>query len=310
MYYTGVDWSGDPGIPSERSASSTQIVFAFVTIGAGERDHLHEVLEALRRKHRKTSKFIFHYVDCPTDIANAFFDSIGVVEFQMRIGIVDKGRDWTTPDIAARKGHDRLIDALVSYAALVPPPLVSGSILLIEAPKSERKFGLSVRRAIRAEFGQQGRECFRDIRPSPDGNNPDGEVIQVADMVAGAVRRAGVVANPQIRMLERRLENWHEVEKENPTARRSFDRPAPYPGDTFAVGKNEQARFQQSNRRYVDSLCQAEHDLACSNHSAEAAGPEPTLVDSIRQRVVVRKGRCTVHVYPRLRCVLGVRGGD
>jgi hypothetical protein len=210
MYYTAVDWSGDPGIPSANSGSTAQLVFAFVTIEATEREHLHAALEAVRRKHHKTDRFVFHFVDCPTDIASSFFHAVGAVELQVRIGVIKKDHDWTHTDFLARTGQQRLLDSLVGYSILVPTALVSGSTLLIDAPRTEKKFVLTSRRAIRTPFHQMNLGCFRDIRPCPDGNDPDGEVVQVADMVAGAVRRAGTMANPHIRLLERRLFDWEE----------------------------------------------------------------------------------------------------
>lgn len=210
MIYTAVDWSGDPGIPSRKSAASEQLVFAFVSINADEREHLHRALEDVRKQHRKTDGFIFHFVDCPPDIADTFFRSIRTVNLQIRVGVANKRLDRVQPDITSLRGQQRLLHALTGFSVRLPSSIASGHTLLIDAPKNEKKLALSIRRSIRDGYASANRVCFQDIRLCPDGNDPDGEIVQVADMVAGAVRRAGVMENAHTRSLGRRIVNWED----------------------------------------------------------------------------------------------------
>lgn len=208
MFYTGIDWSGDPGIPSTQSASSMHLVFAFVTIEANRREQLHDLFLELRDRHQLTNRFVFHFVDCPSTLATAFFDAIRPAELEIRIGVIDKPHDWGAPAIRSMRGQDRLSVAISDLAIKLPSQFVDGSQLLIDGSRSERKFGLGTRQAIRHAFRQANRRCFRDIRLCADGNDPDGEIIQIADMVAGAVRRAGSLDNPHIRRIGNRIVTW------------------------------------------------------------------------------------------------------
>ncbi len=208
MFYTGIDWSGDPGIPTTRSASSTHLVFAFVTIEAEDREPLHYSLVDLRHQLQLTNRFVFHYVDCPSSLATAFFDAIRSVELEIRIGVIDKQHDWTHPATVSMRGQERLRLVISKLSLHLPQRVVDGCQLLIDGSRSERKFGLGTRKTIRQSFDQANRTCFRDIRLCADGNDPDGEIIQIADMVAGAVRRAGSLDNPHIRRVGSRIVNW------------------------------------------------------------------------------------------------------
>jgi hypothetical protein len=183
-------------------------VFAFVSVDGVERELLRSALADLRQAHKRTDRFVFHYVDCPTALANAFFACIASVAFEVRIGTIDKGIDWVGTDKTALRGQDRLRESLAAYSLQLPPHLVEGGQLLIDSSRSERKSGLSIRQTIRHSFRLANRACFRDIRICSDGNDLDGVVIQVADMVAGAVRRAGSADHPHIHRIERRVVDW------------------------------------------------------------------------------------------------------
>jgi hypothetical protein len=216
MFYTGLDWSGDPGIPSTRSASSAHLVFAFVTINAKHRESLHHTFVELRNRQQLTNRFVFHYVDCPSSLATAFFDTIRSAELEIRIGVIDKLHDWADSGVLSMRGQERLRVAISDLAIQLPSQVVSGGQLLIDGSRSERKFGIGTRQTLRQSFDQANRTGFRDIRLCADGNDPDGEIIQIADMVAGAVRRAGSLDNPHIRRIGNRIVPWETGGKRKP----------------------------------------------------------------------------------------------
>ena len=62
-------------------------------------------------------------------------------------------------------------------------------------------------------------------------------------MVAGAVRRAGRMANPHVRMLERRLEKWHDGQKKTPRLDDLSIAPPPIQGTPSPWGKTSALVF-------------------------------------------------------------------
>ena len=125
------------------------------------------------------------------------FAALQRVPLRANVHMLDKA-SWRSAQPKGSSGSDCICDGIVRLVMGCPEHVVARQVLLVD-PSSRRQVD-EIRLAIRASLRGIHRTGFRDVRPRRD-DEADGGIIQVADMIAGEVRRQGGLAGPHSSML-------------------------------------------------------------------------------------------------------------
>lgn len=186
MFTIGVDWSGTPALPDETSQGPLLVITA-VCVESGKRTEVSSRLASVRRTFKLPASYVFKYSSCRTALRLAFLTEMRSLPVTVYVRVIDK-RLWNGSYlIQQRTGFSREVDAIVSLLRSCPASILSGSTVLIDAPKSEMKLIQAIRKSLSLQLMYQDHQGPQRIKPIPD-THPDGELVQVADMYAGFVR--------------------------------------------------------------------------------------------------------------------------
>jgi hypothetical protein len=86
----------------------------------------------------------------------------------------------------------------------LPEPAVSRQKLVVDYPTDESTKVQAIRRDLAVALRAQRRERFRSVKPCPD-HRSDGAIVQLADMIAGAMHDGPRAAKGYLSLLESRI---------------------------------------------------------------------------------------------------------
>jgi hypothetical protein len=203
VYRSGLDWSGDAGDPTKQGASPT-IVFAIAHIDESRLEQIELNLRTVRQSRGlpPTYAFKYHRLQGRPELRAAFFAGIGDLSISATVLVVDKSA-WPENFRRTTRGPDRITKYIADLIRGCADGFVVGHTLLIDGEKDETPTLTAARNAVSRAMEATGRRSFRKVKMSTD-DSAGGEIIQVADMIAGAIRRHGVDA-AELRSLRRRI---------------------------------------------------------------------------------------------------------
>lgn len=199
MIYSGLDWSGDVGLARE---GDRLLVFALVHVDDSEMPNLASSLAAARKELRWDSRKPFKHQGASDRTHRVFFEAIRPLKIGARLLVIDRSR-WDA-DWLERSGTDRLADGIVKVVLGCPDTIVEGHVLYIDCPRSELKVVGEYRTSIRKALRSAGRGSFKNVQPRAD-HRGDGQVIQIADMLAGEAREQGGISGPYLSCLSSKI---------------------------------------------------------------------------------------------------------
>ncbi|MFZ5923030.1 MAG: DUF3800 domain-containing protein [Chloroflexota bacterium] len=175
--YFFVDESGDPGLHSLKGAP----YFVLAMVQLPNRDPIVEFAK-VRRELRVSPTFEFHFHPMTDSQKRIFFSTLDTIPFRVRAAVFLKSQ--IPPRLKGLSGTDILIH-LVTELVLRASPLDIGDDVLVLDGAAE-----PVRKALRVYLSDACKRTKRE-RPfkkivSGDSRTDDG--LQLADMVAGAIR--------------------------------------------------------------------------------------------------------------------------
>lgn len=167
---------------------SDHLVIGLAQIDGAELPRLAGVLAAIRHGCGLDPRFPFRYSACSDKVRAAFFSEISVVAVTTRLVLIDK-RDWFEPRRPGRPS-DWLNEAVAGLVCQCPMETIVGQVVLIDLPKNEMRAVRKMEAVIKRALKGAGIQPYPQIKPCPDTRS-QGEIVQVADMFAGAFRVAG-----------------------------------------------------------------------------------------------------------------------
>ena len=201
MIYSGIDWSGDVGDPA-KSSLSPLFVTVIAHIDGQDLPLLAQTLDGVRAARGLPPRFAFRYSSSSERVRAAFFAAICHVPITARASIIDK-RTWGPATFRSR-GWDRINQCIADVVCGCPPELIAGQVVLIDQPKHETAAVRGTAATLKRALQGVGIAPFPQIKPCPD-HRAQGLVIQVADMVAGALHDAGGVTGAYLAPLAGRI---------------------------------------------------------------------------------------------------------
>ncbi|HEY7033902.1 MAG TPA: hypothetical protein VH482_21370 [Thermomicrobiales bacterium] len=189
VFRSGLDWSGDAGDPA-KPGSQAYLVFAVAHIAEGDLGRLDAALRDVRRARGLPGNYPFKYKKARPDIRQTFFAALGDIPCLAHILIVDK-RLWTPSYLRSTRGTDRINHAMVELIRGCSHEFIGGQVLLIDGARDELPTLRMARQALSRAMSERGGNAFKKVRMCSD-EDPDGSILQVADMIAGVLRDQGL----------------------------------------------------------------------------------------------------------------------
>ncbi len=180
-----MDESGDCGLEIAKGASSH---FAYALVLFPDREQAvacREAIRALRKALHLPDTFEFHFQECSHSQRLRFFETVLQFDFRFGARTIDKA------NLKGKKGWDkkrfffqRALDLMLEQ--LIRPHLV-GAKLLIDGT-TDRKFNKELEVYLRRHVGftDDGKKRLEEVKCLDSKKH---ELIQLADMVCGAVAR-------------------------------------------------------------------------------------------------------------------------
>jgi hypothetical protein len=201
---SGLDWSGDAGDPKKTPGASPLLITAVVHIDIENWELLKEALAQARRNRSLPPNYVFHFSGSRPQIRAAFFDELKRLPLSAHCRIYDKNL-WTPPYIRSTRGIARIQAEIVELMIRCPDHLIGGQTLLIDGNTSETKLMAPIKTELNRRLAIGGRASLRKVKACPDDHPSEGAIVQVADMIAGAVHDARSVAGPYLSGLESKI---------------------------------------------------------------------------------------------------------
>ncbi len=190
---SGLDWSGDAGDPRKSPNASPLIVTAVIHIDTEHWGRLEEALAAARLRRALPPNYVFHFSGSRPQIRDAFFDELKEVSFRAHARVIDK-RMWTPIYLRETTGDERIQSEIVALLFQCPDRVISDQTLLIDGAKNEARKVVRIKTELNRMLSHAGRSGMRKVKSCPDTHQSQGAIVQVADMIAGALHDAGSVS--------------------------------------------------------------------------------------------------------------------
>ena len=204
MMLTSVDWSGDAGSHSDGPNQPGFLALAFVSIEEEYLEVLGAALGEVRARNSFQPDHVFEHLKSTEAVKRDFCRALSTSEIQVRVLLVDKSRDWPE-SVWKLKGNERLVHCLAEGSGRLPAVVVNRQTLLLDLDqKKDGKFATQIIKAVHRSTRGVEKPGFRRIKCCPDSDPTLGDIVQVADMVAGAVRRSRTTSpsdQPELRRL-------------------------------------------------------------------------------------------------------------
>lgn len=190
-YQSALDWSGDPGDPSRSPGSTPNLALVVVTFAVYAIPSLHDCLRRVRETRRLHADYQFHHVSSKEGVREGFFRELAKVDLRIFARTVDK-KLWDQAYLTRTNGATRLMSELVLLIKSLPDDIVTDQQLLIDLERRDQGLLRMLRQEIRRTLAFENRRGFQSIKACPDHQKQGGQLVQVADMIAGEIRREGI----------------------------------------------------------------------------------------------------------------------
>ncbi len=183
--YFFLDESGDPGL-SLSVGTSSHFILALVQMT--ERAPLSE-LAMLRKELYLPATFEFKYHSLSQYQKNLFFQKIRSTSLRVRAAIVDKSQ--IDPAWSGLTGQEFVVELIVQLILRASDLEIANDVLIIDGAVPSLKRALRIR--ISTLCRERGR--VRPFKKIVGGNSRNDDCLQVADMIAGAIKQHEIHKN-------------------------------------------------------------------------------------------------------------------
>jgi hypothetical protein len=185
-HYHYLDDSGDPGLSGSASASSH---FALAMVQVTTDAPLPE-LAAIRRALHLAPTFEFKYHSMRRRQKMIFFESIQAIPFRVRVVVVRKSDLGNR--FAALGGQDLIVEFILRLVSRASTWDIGNDVLIIDGATPALCRALRIRLSVDGDRSGRARPFKKIV--GGKSRNEDG--LQLADMIAGAVRHHVMGAEP------------------------------------------------------------------------------------------------------------------
>lgn len=176
-----------------------------VDLSESERANLRSAVSALRVNRRFSEQTTFRYSSVSDYNRAAFFEAVAPIEFRAWVHVVDKEKDWASSFPTRTVGDRRLLEMLLRMLPHFPHDRLHQTRLLLEFPRTENDRVARWRKEASDWCRQNNISPFRQVKSQTDSGT-DGEIIQLADMVAGCINRQELRGASEVAAIANRIQ--------------------------------------------------------------------------------------------------------
>jgi hypothetical protein len=189
QFVSGLDWSGDPGDPRRQTGADPGFTIAIASARREDIAIIEERLNACRNGLGHGPRYVFHYKASDSRSRERFFMALKGLPVSIVVHHVDR-RNWSPSYLSSTTGPERIREAISNAVVAMNTQHITHGILMVDQRRDEKNFIGHLRRGLRVTVRHMEIDGFAKIVPRPDDRD-DTQLIQIADMFAGDVRRGG-----------------------------------------------------------------------------------------------------------------------
>jgi hypothetical protein len=199
-----IDESGDCGLKFGHGSSHYFTCVAVVFSDTFSMDACDRTIDGLKMEMKKRSSFEFHFARTPDKIRRLFLERVSHDEFRYAGFVVDKrklyGRKFTNP----REFYEFSVGIVCEHVK----PLLDNAKIIIDK-NGDRAFRQQLERRLKVQMTDKDGTC-RIKRVAMEASHSN-NLLQLADMVCGAVMRSYSASDPSFRDLVRKREKFVQL---------------------------------------------------------------------------------------------------
>lgn len=199
-----IDESGDCGLKFDKGSSAFFACVAVVFSSSFAADACERTIDELRRTMNKGLRFEFHFTNCSDAVRKAFFRTVASEEFRYAGFVVDKrklyGKRFNDPK--------EFYEFSVGLVCENVRPLLDDSKIILDK-SGDRAFRTKLEKGLKAQMTNAEGTCL--IKKVTMEHSHSNNLIQLADMVCGAVGRSITGGDHSYRNLVRAREKFVQI---------------------------------------------------------------------------------------------------
>jgi len=199
-----IDESGDCGFKFGSGSSELFVCVAVVFSDAFSADACERAINGLRFKLHKPTGFEFHFSDSSNRVREAFFKTVNHETFRYAGFVVDKRK------LYAERFRDpkQVYEFSVGIVCEQVKPLLDNSKIILDR-SGDRAFKLRLEKTLKRQMKNPDGSC--GIRKVTMEHSHSNNLIQLADMVCGALMRSCASSDDRFRDLIRGKEKFVQI---------------------------------------------------------------------------------------------------
>lgn len=199
-----IDESGDCGLKFGQGSSNYFTCVAVVFTDAFSMNACDRTIDGLRMQMKKQPGFEFHFSGAPDKVRRMFLERVSQDDFRYAGFVVDKRR------LFGQKFHDpkQFYEFSVGIVCEHVKPLLSNAKIIIDR-NGDRAFRQQLEKRLKSQMTDRDGTCrIRKVAMEASHSN---NLVQLADMVCGAVMRSYTASDPVFRDLIRKREKFVQL---------------------------------------------------------------------------------------------------
>lgn len=199
-----IDESGDCGLKFDKGSSDFFTCAAVVFSSEFAADACDRSIDGLRVQLKKGPRFEFHFTNCSDAIRQRFFRAVASEEFRYAGFVVDKRKLYGPRFSDPKAVYEFTVGIVCEHIR----PLLDNSKIILDK-SGDRAFRTNLGRGLRSKLvDTDGSSLVRKVTMEHSHSN---NLIQLADMVCGAIGRSMTAGDHRYRNLVKGREKFVQI---------------------------------------------------------------------------------------------------
>lgn len=199
-----IDESADCGLKFDKGSSEYFVCVAVVFLSEFSMNACDRNIDELKRELKWRSSLEFHFVSTPDKIRRTFFERVSHDDFRYAGFVVDKKKLYGQRFMSPKEFYE----TSVGYVCEHVKTLLENSKIIIDK-NGDRAFRRQLEKRLKSQMTNPHGTCrIKKVAMEASHSN---NLLQLADMVCGAVMRSHTASDPTFRDLIRRREKFVQL---------------------------------------------------------------------------------------------------
>jgi len=204
-----IDESGDVGFRLKRGSSKTFIIVLIIFDDELEAEETALIIKKFRRSLDKTDRFEFKFNKCSKDIRIGFLQAVRNCKFRIRAIVIEKSKIYSP---ILRVSKDKFYSYIIKEVLKNNNDTIKNAKIRLDG-HGERIFRKNLTTYLRKQLNIGDKAVIKNLRFR---DSKADVLIQLADMIAGAIKRAydsdKTDKKEYIKIIQKRIEDKWEFQ--------------------------------------------------------------------------------------------------